>query len=238
MINETIIEMDDVSKVYSSGISALSDISLEVLAGEFIFIAGPSGAGKSTLLRILCCAEKPTSGEVVVCGMRITEPGFKKLYQLRKTMGIVSQDFKLLRDRTANENVAFALEATGHPRKEAKRIASDILSRVGLGEREKDPILALSAGEQQRVAIARALANSPPVILADEPTGNLDAKTTLDIMGTFTDLHRRGTTIVFATQFTGLVKRYSYRVIRILGGRISNGGMADLPKVQEVKTGE
>ena len=232
------IEMDDVSKIYPSQISALSDISLEILSGEFTFIAGPSGSGKSTLLRILCCVEKPTSGEVVVCGMRITEPGFKKLYQLRRTMGIVSQDFKLLRDRTVNENVAFALEVTGHSRKEAKWKASDMLSRVGLEEREEDPILALSAGEQQRVAIARALANSPPLILADEPTGNLDAKMTVDIMATFTDLHQRGTTIVFATQFTGLVKRYSYRVVRILDGRILNGRTADIPKIPEVKTGK
>jgi len=237
-MNETMIEMYDVSKTYPSQISALSDISLEILSGEFTFIAGPSGSGKSTLLRILCCAEKPTSGEVVVCGMHITAPGFRKLYQLRRTMGIVSQDFKLLRDRTVNENVAFALEVTGHTRKEAKHKASDMLSRVGLGEREEDPILALSAGEQQRVAIARALANSPPLILADEPTGNLDAKMTLEIMRAFTDLHQKGTTIVFATQFTGLVKRYSYRVVQILAGRILNGRRADIPKVPEMRAGE
>jgi cell division transport system ATP-binding protein len=237
-MNETMIEMDHVSKTYPSQISALSDISLEILSGEFTFIAGPSGSGKSTLLRILCCAEKPTSGEVVVCGMHITEPGFRKLHQLRRTMGIVSQDFKLLRDQTVNENVAFALEVTGHTRKEAKHKASDMLSRVGLEAREEDPILALSAGEQQRVAIARALANSPPLILADEPTGNLDAKMTLEIMGTFTDLHQKGTTIVFATQFTGLVKRYSYRVIQILDGRILNGRRADIPKVPEMRAGE
>jgi cell division transport system ATP-binding protein len=170
--------------------------------------------------------------------MHITEPGFKKIYQLRRTMGIVSQDFKLLRDRTVNENVAFALEVTGHTRKEAKRKASDMLSRVGLEEREEDPILALSAGEQQRVAIARALVSSPPLILADEPTGNLDAKMTLDIMGTFADLHQKGTTIVFATQFTGLVKRYSYRVIRILDGQILNGRKVDITQVPEVKPAE
>jgi cell division transport system ATP-binding protein len=237
-MNEAIIEMDHVSKTYPSRISALSDITLEILPGEFTFIAGPSGSGKSTLLRVLCCAERPTSGEVVVYGMHITDPGFKKIYQLRRTMGIVSQDFKLLRDRTVNENVAFALEVTGHRRKEAKRRASDMLSRVGLEEREQDSILALSAGEQQRVAIARALVNSPPLILADEPTGNLDAKMTLDIMGTFTDLHQKGTTIVFATQFTGLVKRYSYRVIRISNGQILNERKVDITQVPGVKPGE
>jgi cell division transport system ATP-binding protein len=238
IMNETIIEMVDVSKTYPSQISALSDITLEILPGEFTFIAGPSGSGKSTLLRILCYAEKPTRGEVVVCGMHLTAPGFRKLYQLRRTMGIVSQDFKLLRDRTVNQNVAFALEVTGHTRKESKLKASDMLSRVGLEEREQDPILALSAGEQQRVAIARALVNSPPLILADEPTGNLDAKMTLDIMGTFTDLHQKGTTIVFATQFTGLVKRYAYRVIRILNGQILNEKKVDITQIPGVKPGE
>jgi cell division transport system ATP-binding protein len=237
-MNETMIEMHHVSKTYPSQISALSDITLEILPGEFTFIAGPSGSGKSTLLRILFCAERPTSGEVIVHGMHITQPGFKKIYQLRRTMGIVSQDFKLLRDRTVNENIAFALEVTGHTRKEAKNKASDMLRRVGLEEREEDPILALSAGEQQRVTIARALVNSPPLILADEPTGNLDAKMTLEVMGIFTDLHQKGTTIVFATQFTGLIKRYSYRIIQILNGQILNGRKVDINKGREVKTGE
>ena len=153
-------------------------------------------------------------------------------------MGIVSQDFKLLRDRTANANVAFALEVAGHTRKEAKSKASDMLRRIGLEEREEAPILALSAGEQQRVAIARAVANSPSLILADEPTGNLDAKTTLDVMEIFSDLNHQGTTIVFATQFTGLIKRFPYRVIRILNGQVSNGKKVDADEVREVKARE
>ncbi len=235
---EPMIDMHHVFKTYPSQISALSDVTLEILPGEFTFIAGPSGSGKSTLLRVLFCAERPTSGEVVVQGMHITQPGFKKISQLRRTMGIVFQDFKLLRDRTVNENVAFALEITGHSRKEAKNKASEMLRRVGLEEREEDPILALSAGEQQRVAIARALVNSPPLLLADEPTGNLDARMTLDVMGIFTDLHQKGTTILFATQFTGLVKRYSYRVIQILNGKILNGRKVEDHKIREVKAEE
>jgi len=234
-MDETMIEMHHVFKTYPNQISALSDVTLEILSGEFTFLAGPSGSGKSTLLRILFCAERPTSGEVVVHGMHITQPGFKKIHQLRRTMGIVSQDFKLLRDRTVNENVAFALEVTGHPRGEARSKASEILRRVGLEAREQDTILALSAGEQQRVAIARALVNSPPLILADEPTGNLDAKMTLEVMAIFTDFHQKGTTIVFATQFTGLVKRYPYRVIQILTGHILNGRRAESSRVEEVK---
>lgn len=233
MMNEAMIEMHHVFKTYPSQISALLDINLEILPGEFTFIVGPSGCGKSTLLRILCCAEKPTSGEVVVNGIHITQPGFKKIHQLRRAMGIVSPDFKLLRDRTVNENVAFALEVTGHVREEAKRKASEILRRVGLEEREEDPILALSAGEQQRVAIARALVNNPSLLFADEPTGNLDYKMTLEVMGIFTDLHEKGTTIVFATQYTGLIKRYPYRVIYVLNGR-----KVEVKKDKEVKAGE
>jgi cell division transport system ATP-binding protein len=237
-MNEAIIEMHHVFKTYPSQISALSDITLEIFPGEFTFIGGPSGSGKSTLLRILFCAEKPTSGEVVVHGIHITQPGFKNIYQLRKKMGIVSQDFKLLKDRTVNENVAFTLEVTGHTREEARWKASEILMRVGLKEREGDSILSLSAGEQQRVAIARALVNSPPLLLADEPTGNLDAKMTLSVMDLLKDLHQKGTTIVFATQFTGLIKRFSYRVIQILNGQILDGRKTDTNKVKEVKAGE
>lgn len=213
------IQMAHVFKTYPSQISALSDITLEILPGEFTFIAGPSGSGKSTLLRILFCAERPDSGEVIVNGIDITQTGFRKFYQLRRTMGIVSQDFKLLRDRTVHENIAFALEVTGHVRKEAKRKVSEILRRVGLQAREGDSILALSAGEQQRVAIARALVNDPPLLLADEPTGNLDAQMTIDVMRIFTDLHSRGTTVVFATHDTDLIQRYPYRVIHISDGR-------------------
>jgi len=232
------IEIHHVFKTYPSQISALSDITIEILSGEFAFVVGPSGSGKSTLLRILCCAEKPTDGDVVVDGMEITRPGFKKIHQLRRRMGIVSQDFKFLRDRTVNENVGFALEVTGHTRREAKSKASEMLWRIGLEEREEDPILALSAGEQQRVAIARALVNSPPLILADEPTGNLDAKMTLDVMRIFSDFNNQGTTIVFATQFTGLIKRFPYRVIQILNGQILNEKKEVVNEIREVKAGE
>jgi cell division transport system ATP-binding protein len=219
MVTEAIIEMHHVFKTYPRQISALSDITLEIFPGEFTFIAGSSGSGKSVLLRILFCAEKPTSGEVVVHGIHITQSGFKKIYQLRRRTGIVSPDFKLLRDRSVNENIAFAAEVIGQGRKEAEEKASEMLRRVGLENRENDPILALSAGEQQRVAIARALVNSPPLILADEPTGNLDAQTTFDVMEIFRDLHRKGTTIVLATQDTGLIRHYPNRVIPLLDGK-------------------
>ena len=228
------IQMSHVYKTYPSQISALSDITLEISPGEFVFIAGPNDSGKTTLLRILFAAVRPSSGEVIVNGMNITEKGFNQVYSLRRTIGIVFQDFKLLRDRTVSENILFALEVTGDSGKETKNKVSEILSRVGLQERERDSILTLSAGEQQRVAIARALSNNPPLLLADEPTGNLDAQKTLDVMGIFTDLHLKGTTVVFATHAIDLIQRYpSYRVIYLLGGK-----RVDPHKYEEGKTGE
>jgi cell division transport system ATP-binding protein len=213
------IQMSHVYKTYPSQISALSDMTLEISPGEFVFICGPNGSGKTTLLRILFGAEKPSSGEVIVNGMNITEKGFNKIYALRRTMGIVFQDIKLLRDRTVSENIFFALEVTGCFGKEAKYKVSEILTRVGLQEREKDSVFTLSAGEQQRVAIARALINDPPLLLADEPTGNLDARMTVDVMGIFNSLHLKGTTILFATHDIDLIKHYPYRAIFLLGGK-------------------
>lgn len=213
------IQMSHVSKVYPSQIVALSDVSLEISPGGFTFITGPSGSGKTTLLRILFGAERATNGEVIVDGVNLTQKGFSKIYQLRRRMGIVFEDFKLLRDRTVDQNVALALEVTGQPRQEVRRRVAEALERVGLKERVRDNILSLSAGEQQRVAIARAIVHGPPLLMADEPTGNLDAKMTMEVMKIFSDIHRTGTTVVFATQATRLIRRFSYRVIRLEGGR-------------------
>ena len=164
---------------------------------------------------------------MIVNGIRLTHPSFKKVYQLRRTMGIISQDFKLLRDRTVKDNVAFASEVTGQPSEVVKKRVSEILRQVGLQEREKDSILSLSAGEKQRVAIARALVNDPPLILADEPTGILDAQMTTDVMKIFTDLHQKGTTVVVATQDMDLIQRYPYRVIPLMAGRRVDVEMGD-----------
>jgi len=213
------IQMIHVSKTYPSQITALSDINLKISPGEFTYIAGPSGSGKSTLLRILFIAERPSSGEVIVNGFRITQRGFKKMDQLRRTMGIVSQDFKLLKDRTVGENIAFALEVTEYSQKEIQKRVLEILKWVGLLGRERDSVLTLSAGEKQRVTIARAVVNNPPLILADEPTGNLDDQMTNDVMRLFTALHRQGTTIVFATQSKDLIHRYPYPAIQLQHGK-------------------
>ncbi len=211
------IQMSHVSKAYGNEIYALFDITLEVSAGEFVYVTGPGGSGKTTLLRILFCAEKPTDGEVIVNGFHITRTGFRKIHLLRRTIGMVFQDVRLLRDRSVGENVAFALEVTGHGSDGIKEKTLKILNQVGLQERERDSVLALSAGERQRVAIARALVNDPPLLLADEPTGNLDARMTADVMRILDDLHRKGTTILFATHNADLVRRYPHRVVRISG---------------------
>jgi cell division transport system ATP-binding protein len=217
------IQMNHVHKTYPSQKFALSDITLEISEGEFVYIAGPNGSGKTTLLRILFGAEKPTSGEVFVNGIDITEKGFHKIHSLRKMIGIIFEDFKLLKNRTVSENIRFALEVTGHPKKEAENRVSELLSWIGLQGKEGDLFVTLSAGEQQRVAIARALINDPPILLADEPTGDLDAKMTNDIMGIFKSLHLKGTTIVLATHNIDLIKRYPYRTIVLLNGKRVDG---------------
>jgi cell division transport system ATP-binding protein len=219
------IELRHVFKTYPSQITALLDINLEVMQGEFVFIAGPSGSGKTTLLRVLLGAESPTSGEVIVNGITITQKGFGKIYLLRRTMGMVFQDYKLLPDRTVGENISFTLEVTGHSPRVVKEKVFEILGRVGLREREDDSVLSLSEGEKQRVAIARALVNDPPLLLADEPTGNLDEEMTLYVMELLKDLHHKGTTILFATQNTDLILRYPYRVVHLSKGRKLNGSV-------------
>jgi cell division transport system ATP-binding protein len=212
------IQMVHVSKTFPSQVCALSDITLEISQGEFAFIAGPSGSGKTTLLRILFGAERPTRGEAFVNGIPITEKGCSNLSRLRRTMGIIFQDAKLLRDKTAGENIALALEATGYFGREVKQRVAEALAEVGLENRERDAIFSLSAGEQQRVAIARALINNPPLLLADEPTGNLDAHKAGEVMDIFSHLHQKGATVVFATHDVDLVQRYPFRRIHLLGG--------------------
>ena len=211
--------MTHVYKTYPSQIAALHDINLEIFPGQFAFIAGPTGSGKTTLLHILFCSEKPTSGQVIVNGIDTTQKGFKKIYQLRRKIGMVFQDFKLLRDRTVGENIAFALEVTGYPQREIQSRVLEIVTWVGLLGRERDPVLTLSAGEKQRVAIGRAVVNHPALILADEPTGNLDDQMASEVMKLFITLHLQGTTVVFATQNKDLTQRYSYPVIQILKGK-------------------
>ena len=213
------IQFYHVSKIYSNNIHALNDITLRVNKGEFVFLTGPSGAGKTTLLKLIYCEECPTRGEILVNGINISRIKPSRIPYLRRNIGIVFQDFKLLKDLTVFQNVAFALEVTGMRGRELKRRTWKTLRMVGLLDKMDEMPLKLSGGEQQRVTIARALVNNPPILLADEPTGNLDPDVTLDIINLMNNFNAWGMTIVIATHNTDLVRKYSKRVIRLNRGR-------------------
>ncbi len=230
------IQFYHVSKVYSSNIHALNDITVQVNKGEFVFLTGPSGAGKTTFLKLIYCDENPTRGEILVNGINIARIKPSQIPYLRRNIGIVFQDFKLLKDLTVFQNVAFALEVTGIRGKELQRKTWKTLRMVGLLEKMDETPLKLSGGEQQRVAIARALANNPPILLADEPTGNLDPEITLDIINLMNNFNASGTTIVIATHNTDLVRKYSKRVVRLTMGRIIDQMHSERPTLKpEVK---
>ncbi len=210
-----------VSKSYLAGSFALRDITLDVGKGEVVFLTGPSGAGKTTLLKLIFAAEKPTEGQIVVLGRNIVRLGATATPWLRRRIGVVFQDFKLLPNRTVEENVRIALDVLGTPRREARARVFSVLKQVGLQHRRSHHPRSLSGGEQQRVALARALVNEPEILLADEPTGNLDPDLTLEIMDLVTGVSARGTTVVVATHELGLVRRYGRRTLRLEGGQIA-----------------
>jgi cell division transport system ATP-binding protein len=210
-----------VSKSYIAGSFALRDLTLEVKKGEFVFLTGSSGAGKTTLLKLLFAAERPDEGQILVLGRNIARLRESGIPALRRRIGVVFQDYKLLNLLTIEDNVAIALEVAGAPRREARARAFRMLKQVGLQHRRYHHPLSLSGGEQQRVAIARALVNEPEILLADEPTGNLDPELTLEIMDLIAEASTRGTTVMVATHDLGLVGRYGRRTIRLEGGRIA-----------------
>ncbi len=212
--------MFHVSKSYLAGSFALREISLELAKGEFVFLTGPSGAGKTTLLRLLFGAERPSEGQIVVLGRNIARLGRSAIPPLRRRVGVVFQDFKLLRTRTVEENVAVTLDVLGVPRRVARAKVFAILKQLGLQHKRHHHPLSLSGGEQQRVAIARALVNEPEILLADEPTGNLDPDLTLDIMDLIASAALRGTSVIVATHELSLVERYGKRRVRLEGGQI------------------
>jgi cell division transport system ATP-binding protein len=200
---------------------SLSDISLQVANGEFVFLVGPSGAGKSTLLRMIYMDDKPDSGQIVVGSFVSTKTGRKTIPALRRKIGIVFQDFRLLPDRTVFENIALAMKVIGAPIGEIKQRVTDILTRVGLYHKRHDFPNALSGGEQQRVAIARAVANRPAILLADEPTGNLDAVATKNILDLLFMINAGGTAVLMATHDIELVQNFGQRIIYLEEGRIA-----------------
>ncbi len=199
---------------------ALNDVSLTIDKGAFVYVTGPSGAGKSTLLKLLYGAERPTSGKLLVGGVDVAALPQARLPQLRRNVGIVFQDFKLLPNRTVGANVALALEVVGAPAEQVRRRVPAVLNIVGLKEREDSLAGELSGGEKQRVAIARAIVNDPAVLFADEPTGNLDGAMAVEVMEILQAINLRGTTVLVATHDVGLMDRFPHRRIRFEGGRL------------------
>ena len=220
------IQIYHVSKSYSAGSFALRDVSLRFGKGEFVFLTGPSGAGKTTLLRLLFAAEQPSEGQIVVLGRNIARLRPSAIPALRRRVGVVFQDFKLLQRRTVEENVALALEVVGTPRREARAKVFAILKQLGLQHRRYHHPLSLSGGEQQRVALARALVNEPEILLADEPTGNLDPALTLEIMDLIASAATRGTTVIVATHELEIVRRYGKRAVRLEAGCVTEDSLA------------
>lgn len=220
------IQLFNVCKAYQRDQNALSDVTLKVEKGEFVYLTGPSGAGKSTLLKLLYCAERPTRGQILVNGRNITRYGSARIPYLRRNLGIIFQDFKLLKRRTIFENVAFPLEVRGCKRFEISKKVYQALKNVGLEHRLNHHPLQLSGGEQQRVAVARALVVDPLILLADEPTGNLDPDVTLDIMELFKKANARGTTIIMATHDRSLIRQFPRRIVALESGSLATD---DLP---------
>ncbi|CAH2214967.1 cell division ATP-binding protein FtsE [Tepidibacter aestuarii] len=212
------IEFKDVSKSYKNGKLALFNINLKIDKGEFVFLVGSSGAGKSTFIKSLLKEEDITSGKILVHGKDIGKIPKRKVPKYRRSIGIVFQDFRLLPNKTVYENVAFAMEIIGQNSKNIRRRVPFVLGMVGLSEKAKSYPSELSGGEQQRVSIARAIVNNPSIIIADEPTGNLDPQTSNEIMNIITDINRRGTTIIMATHASDLVDRMKKRVIALKKG--------------------
>ncbi len=215
------VSFSAVAKRYPGGQEALKSVSFSLEPGELAFVTGRSGAGKSTLLKLIPAIERPTSGSVIVNGQNVGALKSAAVPYLRRNIGVVFQDQKLLYDRCVYDNVVLPLAFTGHPPKEAARRARAALDKVGLLGREKSNPIELSGGEQQRVAIARAVVNRPAVLIGDEPTANLDAESAALILDVFVSFNRVGVTVLIATHDLGLVERYGKRVLRLEGGRIA-----------------
>ena len=215
-----LIVIKNLEKKYKTGVTAIYDLDLKVKKGEFIFVIGASGSGKSTLIKMLYREEKPTKGSIVIGGIDVAKLRNRKVYKLRRKLGIVFQDFKLLPKLTVYENVAFALEILGLPTDEIRKKVLKALEQVGLKNKAKNYPNELSGGEQQRVAIARAIVNDPKLLLCDEPTGNLDPDTSWEIMKVLEEINNMGTTIIMATHDKEMVNRMKKRVILIDGGKI------------------
>lgn len=234
------IEFIDVSKQYDNGTNALNHINLKIDKGEFVFIVGASGAGKSTFLKLIMKEETQTEGEIIVNGRKLSILKRKEIPYLRRTMGIVFQDFRLIDKMTVFDNVAFAMRVIGSRERDVRRRVPYILSLVGLSHKARSFPSELSGGEQQRVGLARALVNNPAMIIADEPTGNIDPELSYEIVDLLKEINKCGTTVLMVTHEHNLVKKFPSRVIEINGGKITNDKMFKeyenkLNKSQEVQ---
>ena len=215
-----LIRLTNVKKTYNTGVTAIQDLNLSIGKGEFVFIIGSTGCGKSTLIKMLYREEKPTAGQIIVGGIDVGKLRNRKVYKIRRKIGVVFQDFKLLPKSTVYENVAFALEIFGLPKEEIHAKVVKVLELVGLKHKIKSYPAQLSGGEQQRVAIARAIVNGPKLLICDEPTGNLDAKTSMGIMEVLNEINKLGTTIIMVTHDINIVKKMNKRVIVLDSGRV------------------
>lgn len=222
------IALENVTKTYPGGVTALKDISLRINKGEFVFVVGTSGSGKTTFFKLLLKELEPTSGRILMNNQNIGKLRRRRVPKMRRGMGVVFQDFRLLKDRTVYENIAFAMRVVGKSNRIIKRTVPQLLSLVGLEEKADAFPRELSGGEQQRAALARALANNPPLLLADEPTGNLDPRNAWEIMSLLEEINMRGTTVVVVTHNKEIVEKMQKRVIKLNNGVIvsdeSKGG--------------
>lgn len=219
-LSEPIIEFRGVSKTYTTGTHALEDVNIRINRGEFVFVVGSSGAGKSTFMKLIMREEKPNTGVITVNGFNLTKMPYKNVPKLRRTMGMVFQDFRLINTMNVFDNVAFAMHVIGASTSEIRREVPKALSAVGLGDKARSMPLQLSGGEQQRVGLARALVNAPDLIVADEPTGNVDPNMSYDIVTMLTEINKRGTTVIMVTHDHGLVHDFNHRVIMLDHGRV------------------
>jgi cell division transport system ATP-binding protein len=217
----TILDVDGISKIYEGKWPALQEVSLQVCRGEFVLLVGPCGAGKTTLLRLICGQEKPSAGVIRVAGRDVGAMRPGQLPGLRRRLGIVFQDGKVLGDRTISENIAFVLRATGARKKDIAKRSMTALTLVGLAHKSRCRPSQLSGGELRKAAIARAIVNKPLLLLADEPTGNLDPLASQEILDLLAEINRYGTTVLLATHDTNLVREMPYRRIDLVGGRLS-----------------
>jgi cell division transport system ATP-binding protein len=231
-----VVELREVSKVYDGGTVGLERASMKIGRGEFVFLVGATGCGKSTCIRLLMKELEPSAGSILIAGKDLDDVGRKQVPLLRRNIGTVFQDYKLLPNRTVYDNVAYSLQVIGEPRQEIRRKVPDILRLVGLSTKLHNYPDQLSGGEQQRVSIARAFVNHPPLLLADEPTGNLDPETSIGIMQLIYRINRTGTTVVVATHDSAMVDKMRRRVIELREGRIVRDELSGLYRPDESTT--